>query len=109
MLAYPPMSGARKHRAARAIFVGLFCAGVAFRPVPSQGTSPQGVSLPDFSPSSTVGWLKAGAGDEFLPPDTGPGPVVFDTTINPVGSFMLTPGNPRPFKVGDLTNPILQP
>ena len=104
MRAFPPVSGARKHPAARAMILGLFCAGVVLGPV--QG---QTASVPNFSPSPTVGWLKDGAGDEFLPPDTGPGPVVFDTAIKPVGNFMLTPGNPRPFKVGDLSNPILQP
>jgi hypothetical protein len=109
MLAFPPMSGARKHPAASAILGGLFCGNLALGPVQGQDASPHDVSIPNFSPSSTVGWLKAGGGDEFFPPDSGPGPVVFDTTIKPVGSFMLTPGNPRPFKVGDVTNPILQP
>jgi hypothetical protein len=109
MLAFPPMSGARKYAAARAIFVSLFCAAAALAPVQGQSASPQNAPIPNFSPSSTVGWLKAGGGDEFSPPDMGPGPVVFDTTIKPVGTFMLTPGNPRPFTVGDITNPILQP
>jgi hypothetical protein len=109
MFALPRVSGARKHQAARAVFAGLSCAAAAFGPVHGEGTSAQSVSIPNFSPSSTVGWLKAGNGDEFLPPDSGPGPVVFDTAVKPVGNFMLTPGNPRPFKVGDLTNPILQP
>jgi hypothetical protein len=108
MLAFPLVSGARKHPAARAIFAGLICAGVA-GPVQGQGTLPQRVAIPNFAPSSAMGWLKAGAGDEFLPPDAGPGPVVFDTTIKPVGTFMVTTGNPRAFKVGDLANPILQP
>jgi len=109
MLAFQPMSGARKHPATRAIFVGLFCASLAFMPVHGQGASAQGGSIPNFSPWSTMGWLKAGDGDEFLPPDSGPGPVVFDTKIKPAGNFMVTPGNPRPFKVGDIANPILQP
>lgn len=109
MLAFPQMSGARTPPAARAIFAGLLCAAAAFGPVQAQDSSPQSASTPNFSPSSTMGWLKAGNGDEFLPPDSGPGPVAFDTTIKPVGNFMLTPGNPRPFKVGDLDNPILQP
>jgi hypothetical protein len=108
MLAFPPMSRARKRNAARAIFAGLMCAGVA-GPVQGQGTLPQREAIPNFAPSSAMGWLKAGAGDEFLPPDAGPGPVVFDETMKPTGNFMVTTGNPRAFKVGDLANPILQP
>jgi hypothetical protein len=56
-----------------------------------------------------MGWLKAGVGDEFLPPETGPGPVVADTTHDFGKNFLLTPGNPRPVRVADVTNPILQP
>ena len=29
-----------------------------------------------------MGWLKAGNGDEFLPPESGPGPVMFDEQID---------------------------
>ena len=109
MLGFPQMSGATKRSAVRAIFVGLICAGVAVGPGQGQGTSPQSTAIPNFSPSSTVGWLKASAGDEFLPPDSGPGPVVFDATTKTPGNFIVTTGNPRAFKVGDLTNPILRP
>src|SRR6185503_15736059 len=94
MLAFPPMSGARKHPAARAMFAGFICASVA-GPVQGQGTVPQRDLVPNFAPSSTMGWLKAGAGDEFLPPDAGPGPVVYDATVKPVGNFLVTTGNPR--------------
>jgi hypothetical protein len=109
MLESRPIGGVRHHPLSRAIFAALICAGAAFGPVQAQGASQEGASIPDFSPSSAMGWLKAGNGDEFLAPDTGPGPVMFDTTIKPAGNFMVTPGNPRPFKVGDITNPILQP
>jgi hypothetical protein len=108
MPAFPPMSGARKHPAACAILAGLICAGVP-GPLQGQGTLPPRVSIPNFAPSSTMGWLKAGAGDEFLPPDAGPGPVVYDTTTKTAPSSVLTTGNNRAFKVGDLANPILQP
>ena len=107
MLEFRPMTGARKS-AARTICVGIICAGAAVG-LQGQGRSREGVAIPNFSPSSTVGWLKAGVGDEFLPPDSGPGPVVYDTTIKLVGNFQVTTGNNRAFKVGDLTNPILQP
>ena len=56
-----------------------------------------------------MGWLKTGLGDEFFPPDTGPGPVVPDTTQSYGSNSVLTTGNPRPFRIADLKNPILQP
>src|SRR6266576_274523 len=103
MFAFPPMSRAGKCNAASTIFAGLFCAGAMFGQAQGQGASRQDVSIPNFSPSSTVGWLKSGVGDEFLPPDTGPGPVVSDPAHSLVGSFLLTTGNAKPFKIADLS------
>ena len=56
--------------------------------------------VPNFAPDSTTGWIAAG--QEFLPPASGPGPVTFDPARRPV------PGRPT-FRVADLSNPILQP
>ena len=56
-------------------------------------------SVPNFSPDSTTGWIAAG--QEFLAPASGPGPVTFDPARRPV------PGRPA-FRVADLSNPILQ-
>jgi hypothetical protein len=105
------MSSKRKRiAAASTILASLFCACTAFAPAQGQSLfSQQGTSTPNFSPSSTVGWLKAGVGDEFLSPDTGPGPVVSDPAHEYGGNFLLTTGNAKPFKIADLTNPILQP
>jgi len=107
MSAPSSVSSKRKRIAASTILVSLFCACAAFGP--AQGQSPssrQDASIPNFSPSSTVGWLKAGVGDEFLSPDTGPGPVVSDPAHGYSGNFLLTTGNAKPFKIADLTNPI---
>ena len=62
--------------------------------------------LPDLSPSSVVGWLKTGNGDEFLPPDSGPGPVLADHAhpYVPNGG-----GRQETAKIADITNPILKP
>src|ERR1700730_6377386 len=109
MPALASMSSERKRIAARTILAALFCTVGAFRPAQGQGASNQAASIPNFSPSSMVGWLKAGIGDEFLPPDTGPGPVVSDPAHGYTGNFLLTTGNAKPFKIADLTNPILQP
>jgi hypothetical protein len=105
----------RTRIAAIASSAALLCAGAALGPAQGQGVSRQDAShqdaaIPNFSPSSAMGWLKAGVGDEFLPPDTGPGPVVSDPAHGYTASnFLLTPGNAKPFKVADLSNPILQP
>jgi hypothetical protein len=109
MSTFSLMSGARKLTAASTLLGGLFWAAAAIEPAQGQGTSHVDTSIPNFSPSSTVGWLKSGVGDEFVSPDTGPGPVVSDPAHSYVGSFLLTTGNAKPFKIGDLTNPILQP
>src|SRR5882724_6946181 len=109
MSAFSPMSSARKRNSARKIIAGLFCAAAAFGTAQSQGASGADASIPNFAPAAAMAWLKAGLGDEFLPPDSGPGPVVYDVASKPPGNFQVTPGNNRAFKVGDLTNPILQP
>jgi hypothetical protein len=61
--------------------------------------------IPNFAPDSITGWLKP-PGDEFLPPDSGPGPVRSDPT-HPYVSNAVAPQ--ETVKIADLTNPILQP
>jgi len=95
--------------AARRILAGLLCAGAAFGIAQGQGASPRDNAVPNFAPSDAMGWLKAGNGDEFLPPDSGPGPVMFDESIDFGKNITVTPGNNRPAKISDLSNPILQP
>src|SRR3984893_18065874 len=63
--------------------------------------------VPNFAPNSATGWLAQD--DEFIPPPTGPGPIVSDPA-HPYISFYKFPRNPKTtFRVADLTNPILQP
>jgi hypothetical protein len=72
MSAPSSVSSKRKRIAPSAILPSLFCACAAFGAAQGQSPSSQSdTSIPNFSPSSTVGWLKAGVGDEFLSPDTG--------------------------------------
>src|ERR1700688_607209 len=97
--AFLPMSSARKRATAHMILAGLLCALAAFGTAQGQAASPQGNSVPNFSPSSAMGWLKTGLGDEFFPPDIGPGPVVPDTTQSYGSNSVLTTGNPRPFRI----------
>jgi len=110
MSALLPTSGAKQRAAACAILTSLVGVGAAVAPAHGQGVSLRlDAAIPNFAPSPAMGWLKAGAGDEFLPPESGPGPVVSDPTQRFTGSFILTTGNAKPFKIADLSNPILQP
>jgi hypothetical protein len=62
---------------------------------------------PNFAPNDLTGWQLLD--DEFIPPPSGPGPVVSDPA-HPYVSFYRFPRNPKPtFRVADLSNPILQP
>jgi hypothetical protein len=62
-------------------------------------------AIPNFAPDSTVGWLKP-PGDEFIQPESGPGPVKADPA-HPYVSNALAPQ--ETVKIADLANPILQP
>jgi hypothetical protein len=65
------------------------------------------IKKPNFAPDDLTGWQLLD--DEFIPPPSGPGPVVSDPA-HPYVSFYRFPRNPKPtFRVADLSNPILQP
>ena len=72
--------------------------------IPAQGAQ-SGSAVPNFSPDSTTGWLKP-PGDEFVQPESGPGPVKADPT-HPYFSNAIV--DQETVKIADLTNPILQP
>jgi hypothetical protein len=77
---------------------------LAFLAIPSANSAD---NLPNFAPNANTGWQLAD--DEFIPPPSGPGPVVSDPA-HPYISFYRFPANPNPtFRVADLNNPILQP
>ncbi len=61
--------------------------------------------IPNFAPDSATGWLKP-PGDEFIQPDSGPGPVKADPTHPYYTNALYAQETP---KIADLTNPILQP
>ena len=88
---------------ARCFFAGVVCVVAALKPAPSAETT----NIPDFAPDSMTGWQLLD--DEFIPPPSGPGPIVSDPA-HPYVSFYRFPRNPKPsFRVADLSNPILQP
>jgi hypothetical protein len=69
----------------------------------------EAAAIPQFSPDAYTAWAVAHAdGDDYLPPESGPGPVKFDPAhpfvpTDPAGSTQPT------YRVADLTNPILKP
>jgi hypothetical protein len=65
----------------------------------------QEVKIPNFAPDSNTGWLKP-PGDEFIQPESGPGPVKADAA-HPYISNAIAPQ--ETVKLADLSNPILQP
>ena len=84
------------------VVVGFVCAGASLWPALGAEPAP-----PNFAPSSATGWLAQD--DEFIPPPSGPGPIVSDPA-HPYISFYKWAQNPHPtFRVADLANPILQP
>src|SRR5262252_2777930 len=72
--------------------------------------------IPNFSADVTVGWI-AGVqmsdepiGDDFLPPPSGPGPVVSDKDHPYIdNAYAVRSGKQPTFHVADLNSPILQP
>ena len=88
------------------LLTGLVCAGAAIGP--AVGAETETASVPDFSPSSTVGWIAFGT--EFLPPPSGPGPVMDDPAHPRVSNALAAATGRQPtFHVSDPDNPILQP
>lgn len=63
-------------------------------------------SVPDFNPDGGTGWsIDRPAADDFLPPDSGPGPVLAD----PEHPYVPNGQGQSTYRVADLTNPILKP
>jgi len=91
---------------ARHIFAAVF--GVAWAaacwPSPVAAQAVPTKVIPNFAPTSKVGWLSAGTG--WISPPSGPGPVENDKNYPYVANN--TGGQPT-FRIANLDNPILQP
>jgi len=73
----------------------------------SPARAEEGVAAPNFAPDRATAWVPdRPTGDDFLPPASGPGPVMSakDHPYVPNGA-----GRQRTYRIADLTNPILQP
>ncbi len=82
---------------------GLLGAGAAYSALAAEATG----AVPNFAPDSSTGWIPdRPTGDDFLPPGSGPGPVMSakDRPYVPNGR-----GAQPTYRIADLTNPILRP
>ncbi len=88
--------------------IGAVCAAlVCFVPQAQTASSP----IPNFGTDPNTSWFPDRQdGDNFLPPEVGPGPVMShpDHPYRPNGEGDDAAGHPT-YRVGDLRNPILQP
>src|ERR1700675_4360584 len=85
----------------------LLCGGAALWPALAAERTGAVASVPIFTPDSSTGWIPdRPTGDDFLPPASGPGPVMSakDHPYVPNGR-----GVQPTYRVADLSNPILQP
>ena len=87
---------------ARSSFVLMMLSVAAVIPA---WAAPNGAEIPNFSPDSSTGWLKP-PGDEFIQPESGPGPVRADSSHPYVSNAIAAQ---ETVKIADLSNPILQP
>jgi hypothetical protein len=90
--------------------VGAICAVLCLG---SQAQSANAPAIPNFSPDARTSWNTIGAlGDDFLPPESGPGPVLSppDHPYRPNDQDGLRDASSKPtYRVADLSNPILTP
>ena len=87
---------------------GVLAGAVALAGSLNVSAMAQGASPPNFAPNSSVGWYAYNR--LFIPPASGPGPVVQDSALPYVSNdeFRVTGRQPTQ-RVANLNNPILQP
>ena len=85
---------------------GLFCVGAGLWPVLAAGAGAANPGL-DLSSDNTTAWVADRlTGDDFLPPPSGPGPVMSDKAHPYIPNGL---GRQPTYRVADLSNPILMP
>src|SRR5580704_268701 len=100
MFAFAPMTRTRKLTRAGAVLASLFCAVAApGSALDAQGAPQQDAPIPKLA-SADFGWLKP-PGDEFIAPESGPGPIRADSA-HPYVSNALAPQ--ETVKIADITN-----
>jgi hypothetical protein len=80
----------------------LCAAGLGVWPLAAQDKAP----IPNFGPDAGTAWTSdRPQSDDFLPPPSGPGPVLSD----PAHPYVPNGQGQPTYRVADLTNPILKP
>jgi len=80
----------------------LMASALAFESVAAN----EPASIPNLAPNSITAWVPdRPAGDDFLPPPSGPGPVLSD----PAHPYIPNGQGQSTYRIADLSNPILQP
>ncbi len=85
---------------------GLVCASAVLWSALVAHAAGQDAAVPNFGPNSDTAWIPARpAGDDFISPESGPGPVISerDHPYIPNGQGQVS------YRIADLSNPILQP
>jgi hypothetical protein len=96
----------RKPTIKSTLLAGFLCAIAALGPALAAGLAGQAAAVPNFGPNSDTAWIPARpAGDDFIPPESGPGPVMSEKAhpYVPNGQGRVS------YRIADLSNPILQP
>ena len=91
--------------AAGASFAGVLTAALLWPAVAAESTKPS--TIPIFSPDPSTAWLPdRPTGDDFLPPESGPGPVMAPKAEPYVPNGT---GEQPTYRIADTSNPILMP
>jgi hypothetical protein len=96
----------RRQISAGAVLSVFVCASALLWPPLVALAAGQDAVVPNFGPNSDTAWIPARpAGDDFIPPESGPGPVMSekDHPYIPNGQGQVS------YRIADLSNPILQP
>ena len=82
----------------------------------SPASAAQNSAIPNFSPDNRTGWIAGDpkgenpVGQDFIPPESGPGPVTNDKAYPHVDDGAARRDGKQPtYRVADLNNPVLMP
>jgi hypothetical protein len=91
------------------IWIGLIAGLLGATALAAQGAT--GQAVPNFAPDDRTSWFPdREAGDDFLPPESGSGPVLSDPAHPYVPNDEgRNTGRQPTYRIADLSNPILQP
>jgi hypothetical protein len=95
-----------QQRLSATLIPGIVCGLLVLWPVLATDAAEQISAVPSFGPNRDTAWIPARpAGDDFIPPESGPGPVMSekDHPYVPNGQGSVS------YRIADLSNPILQP